>query len=79
MPRVLRGSWGHGRFLMSEVPLYLAYKKLPPRRTLSRRSQETTRTSVQPEQIPHDIYCLCQGKSFREVYSTKRVTPAPHL
>jgi hypothetical protein len=36
MPRVLGGSWGDGRFLMSEVPLYLAYKKPPPRRTLSR-------------------------------------------
>ena len=22
MPRVLRGSWGGGRFLMGEVPLY---------------------------------------------------------
>jgi hypothetical protein len=30
MPRVLGGSLGGGRFLMSEVPLYLAHKKSPP-------------------------------------------------
>ena len=35
MPRVLGGSWGGGRFLMGEVPLYLSFSFL-----LSVRSQE---------------------------------------
>ena len=28
MSRVLRGSWGGGRFLMGEVPLHRGYSKL---------------------------------------------------
>ena len=35
MPRVIGGSWVGGRFLMSEVPLYLA-PSLCPRRALLR-------------------------------------------
>ena len=30
MPRVLWGSWGGGRLLMSEVPLYIMKSRTPP-------------------------------------------------
>ena len=46
MPRVLGGSWGGGRFLMNEVPLYLSTRVNVCRAPLTPYSERAPFTGV---------------------------------